>query len=572
MKKTIAAILSILMIMSMMTSTAVFAQEAPEAEQIIDIDRADADTAPDEGSYTIVDNGQPLLEVMHVKEPAATAALGDGSTSGYYTAEFMIPESTSQVYLTGLTRDNVSEIRQAIIESYTGGGDFDLKNLGFIDAEKTREGDGDDYMCWAASTANILTYTGWAAQAGFDSADDLFETYIDAFENRGGNVRIATGWFINGISVNTLSQPREGTGNYLPQYNYRDLAEEINLRQNCAAQLATVFDRLKNGYGVSLSVDIYNSTGYEGSHAVTCWGFVTDVRYPNTSKQYYQSVFITDSDSDKYSVQGDTDRRDADDRMSLFTLEPEEQEEINTYRFNITSKQTAMISSAVTVMPFSEEIPYETDPDATLDMINDPDIELDPFVLTDDPDDYSTVTTFAPDTTIYYQPYMMNGAKADYYGDIFLRISVKDSQGNEIYTKNFINHNLRIPASAGLRYNKDSIKSSMPVGDYTITASFNAEHQTTEAHYFNNTRTIHFKIREQYLLGDANGDDVISTPDITKMQRILARMDHSMDEMMRQRCDINHSGDLALPDVTILQRKLARMEVAFPVGETRFYD
>ena len=572
MKKTIAAILSILMIMSMMTSTAVFAQEAPEAEQIIDIDRADADTAPDEGSYTIVDNGQPLLEVMHVKEPAATAALGDGSTSGYYTAEFMIPESTSQVYLTGLTRDNVSEIRQAIIESYTGGGDFDLKNLGFIDAEKTREGDGDDYMCWAASTANILTYTGWAAQAGFDSADDLFETYIDAFENRGGNVRIATGWFINGISVNTLSQPREGTGNYLPQYNYRDLAEEINLRQNCAAQLATVFDRLKNGYGVSLSVDIYNSTGYEGSHAVTCWGFVTDVRYPNTSKQYYQSVFITDSDSDKYSVQGDTDRRDADDRMSLFTLEPEEQEEINTYRFNITSKQTAMISSAVTVMPFSEEIPYETDPDATLDMINNPDIELDPFVLTDDPDDYSTVTTFAPDTTIYYQPYMMNGAKADYYGDIFLRISVKDSQGNEIYTKNFINHNLRIPASAGLRYNKDSIKSSMPVGDYTITASFNAEHQTTEAHYFNNTRTIHFKIREQYLLGDANGDDVISTPDITKMQRILARMDHSMDEMMRQRCDINHSGDLALPDVTILQRKLARMEVAFPVGETRFYD
>ena len=556
--------------MSMMTSTAVFAQEAPEAGQVIDIDRADAAAALDEQSYTIVDNGQPLLEVVHVKEPAATAALGDGSTSGYYTAEFMIPESTSQVYLTGLTRDNVSEIRQAIIESYTGGGNFDLRNLGFIDAEKTRE--GDDYMCWAASTANILTYTGWAALAGFDSADDLFETYIDAFENRGGNVRIATGWFINGISVNTLSQPREGTGNYLPQYNYRDLAEEINLRQNCAAQLATVFDRLKNGYGVSLSVDIYNSTGYEGSHAVTCWGFVTDVRYPNTSKQYYQSVFITDSDSDKYSVQGDTDRRDADDRMSLFTLEPEEQEEINTYRFNITSKQTAMLSAAVTVMPFSEEIPYETDPDATLDMINDPDIELDPFVLTDDPDDYSTVTTFAPDTTIYYQPYMMNGAKADYYGDIFLRISVKDSHGNEIYTKNFINHGLRIPSSAGLRYNKDSIKSTMPVGDYTITASFNAEHQTTEAHYFNNTRTIHFKIREQFLLGDANNDGAISTPDITKMQRILARLDHSMDDMMRQRCDINHSGDLALPDVTILQRKLARMEVAFPVGETRFYD
>ena len=119
MKKPIAALLSLLLIMSMMTSTAVFAQEAPEAEQVIDIDKADADTVPDEGSYTIVDNGQPLLEVVRVKEPAATAALYNGLTNGYYTAEFKIPESSYQVYLTGLTQDNVSEIRQAIIESYT---------------------------------------------------------------------------------------------------------------------------------------------------------------------------------------------------------------------------------------------------------------------------------------------------------------------------------------------------------------------------------------------------------------------------------------------------------------------
>ena len=103
MKKPIAALLSLLLIMSMMTSTAVFAQETTEAEQVIDIDRVDADTTPDTENYTIVDDGEPLLEVVHVKEPGATAALNDGVTNGYYTAEFMIPESSYQVYLTGLT-------------------------------------------------------------------------------------------------------------------------------------------------------------------------------------------------------------------------------------------------------------------------------------------------------------------------------------------------------------------------------------------------------------------------------------------------------------------------------------
>ena len=57
MKKTIATLLSVLLIMSVFTSTAVFAQEQPQAEQVIDIDALDADTVPDADSYTIVDDG-----------------------------------------------------------------------------------------------------------------------------------------------------------------------------------------------------------------------------------------------------------------------------------------------------------------------------------------------------------------------------------------------------------------------------------------------------------------------------------------------------------------------------------
>ena len=571
MKKLIALFLCMLIALSTLTATAVFAQEAPAEGTVITIE--EADTVSDTDSYVLTDDGEPVLKVVRVKEFGATAALSDTAANEYYTAEFMIPESDYSVFLTGLTQDNVGEIRQAIIGSYVEGEDFSLTNLGFIDAEKTGENDGDDNLCWAASTSNLLTYTGWAAQAGFDSADDLFEAFIDAFENKGGNVKFATGWFINGVSATGLSQPREGTGNYLPLYNYSDLVEELDLRSNCSGQLATVYDRLKSGYGVSLSLSIYGAEGYEGAHAVTCWGFVTDSRYPKTSKQFYKSIFTTDSDSHKYYVTDGKDRRDADDVMSLFALEPVEQEGTDTYRFDITQKQTALITTAVTIMPFSEDVPHETSPDATMDMINSPDIILDPFVLTDDPEQDNPVTTFTPNATIYYQPYMMNAANADYYGKLSLRVSVKNSQGNEVYSKVFTyNQNITISPNAGMRYNKESFNKKLPVGDYTITAVFNANHQTEEAYFFNNTRSIDFKVREQYLIGDIDGDEEVSAVDVTKFQRVIARMESDADDKMRQRGDVNENDGLDMLDVTFLQRYLAHTSIQYPVNELRFYD
>ena len=571
MKKLIALFLCMLIALSTLTATAVFAQEAPAEGTVITIE--EADTVSDTDSYVLTDDGEPVLKVVRVKEFGATAALSDTAANEYYTAEFMIPESDYSVFLTGLTQDNVGEIRQAIIGSYVEGEDFSLTNLGFIDAEKTGEKDGDDNLCWAASTSNLLTYTGWAAQAGFDSADDLFEAFIDAFENKGGNVKFATGWFINGVSATGLSQPREGTGNYLPLYNYSDLVEELDLRSNCSGQLATVYDRLKSGYGVSLSLSIYGAEGYEGAHAVTCWGFVTDSRYPKTSKQFYKSIFTTDSDSHKYYVTDGKDRRDADDVMSLFALEPVEQEGTDTYRFDITQKQTALITTAVTIMPFSEDVPHETSPDATMDMINSPDIILDPFVLTDDPEQDNTVTTFTPNATIYYQPYMMNAANADHYGKLSLRVSVKNSQGNEVYSKVFTyNQNITISPNAGMRYNKESFNKKLPVGDYTITAVFNANHQTEEAYFFNNTRSIDFKVREQYLIGDIDGDEEVSAVDVTKFQRVIARMESDADDKMRQRGDVNENDGLDMLDVTFLQRYLAHTSIQYPVNELRFYD
>ena len=569
MKKTIAALLSVLLFMSVFTSTAVFAQETTEAEQVIDIGTLDADTVPDADSYTIVDDGEPLLEVTRVKELGVTAAL-EKTASEYYTADFVLPDNGYQVYLTGLTKNNVDEIRQAIIAEYTNGKDFNLKNLGFIDAEKTWADDGDENMCWAASTANLLTYTGWAAQAGFGSTDDLFEALIKGFADEAGNIENATSWFLNGSIASGGAKKTPGTGGYLPRYSYTDLVEAFDLYNNCAEKLETVYDRLHSGYGASLSVNIFDVSGNMSGHAITLWGFVTDPRYPKTSEEFYKNILITDSDSDKYAVRDGKDRRDADDVMSLFALEAFHQNEISTYRFSISRSQTALLSEAKTVVPFSDAVPHETSSDATMDPSRYPDIVLDPFVLSDNDKDDNTLTTFLPNTDIYYQPHMMNVGGADYHGKLSLSVKVTDPQDNVEYKKDFLYpQDVTINALKGVMFNKESI--NLPVGDYVITASFNMDHSTTEAYYFNNTRSIRFKVRDQYRIGDADSNGIFDSSDVTKMQRVLAKLD-TIDEMYDKRCDIDGNGTVSITDATLALRYLARLDIKYPIDEIRICD
>lgn len=569
MKKTIATLLSVLLIMSVFTSTAVFAQETTETEQVIDIGTLDADTVPDADSYTIVDDGEPLLEVTRVKELGVTAAL-EKTSSEYYTADFVLPDNGYQVYLTGLTKNNVDEIRQAIIAGYTNGKDFNLKNLGFIDAEKTWADDGDENMCWAASTANLLTYTGWAAQAGFGSTDDLFEALIKGFADEAGNIENATSWFLNGSIASGGAKKIPGTGGYLPRYSYTDLVEAFDLYNNCAEKLETVYDRLHSGYGASLSVNIFDDSDNMSGHAITLWGFVTDPRYPKTSEEFYKNILITDSDSDKYAVRDGKDRRDADDVMSLFALEAFHQNEISTYRFSISQSQTALLSEAKTVVPFSDAVPHETSSDATMDPSRYPDIVLDPFVLSDNDKDDNTLTTFLPNTDIYYQPYMMNVGGADYFGKLSLSVKVTDPQDIVVYEKNFrYGQDVTINALNGVMFNKESI--NLPVGDYIITASFNMDHSTTEAYYFNNTRSIRFKVRDQYRIGDADSNGIFDSSDVTKMQRVLAKLD-TIDEMYDKRCDIDGNGTVSITDATLALRYLARLDIKYPIDEIRICE
>ena len=51
----------------------------------------------------------------------------------------------------------------------------------FADADKTEQGDTN--MCWGAAAANLITWSGWAADE-----DDTFDIFKDHFKDKAGYV------------------------------------------------------------------------------------------------------------------------------------------------------------------------------------------------------------------------------------------------------------------------------------------------------------------------------------------------------------------------------------------------
>ena len=67
------------------------------------------------------------------------------------------------------------------------------------------------------------------------------------------------------------------------------------------------------------------------------------------------------------------------------------------------------------------------------------------------------------------------------------------------------------------------------------------------------------------LLGDVDGDGMITALDATWIQRRLARMDvANFNEIA---ADADGDGNLTALDATWIQRKLARLNVPYPIGE-----
>ena len=598
---------------------AVYAQEAQptgeitgsgdvENETPIEVDVAEAEDVPVDGSFTLTDDGEPVLEVKHQNELAVTGAYDGTMMNGFYTADFVMPDTGYNVFLTGLTKNNVARIKKAIIDNYVEGKLFEMKNLGFIDVEKTWYGGDDGLMCGPAAASNMLVGSGWAAQAGFTNSDDVFEAMLDAFPNQGTAEETVISWFFSGITSGSYDSP--GFKGYLPQYDYEnnDMMEYFGDFDN---QIGTIYNRLHEGYTASISLYLYRfeDHGRFGAHAVTLWGFVTDPSYPADSKEHYKYIFVTDSDSNL--AKKGKDRRTAPDVMSMIPIEYKNLYEKGWgYWYSDPPVCDVRIYGATTLRPYSPDIPYETSPDATLDRTKDPDVLIDSLILTDEPKEkerfdyldneeqvfdehfwwweyepyYARVsnrstpkTEFSSDATIYFCPYLINKADEDYVNwddgeNNYTRLTVTDAQGEVVLQKSY---NIPIAHGNGIisdySHTKDgvlyySFKAQLPPGDYTATIEFNPNHTVPEALYMNNTKSVNFTVREPQLLGDTDGDGEITIFDVTQIQRVLAGLKNPTASI-KKRGDVNQNDDLDVVDVTLLQRWLLGLDQELTIGK-----
>lgn len=540
--------------------------DAPDAEQMEDYD-----------SYELIISGETALTVEQREVPSLTK----GVPQVYYSASFELPGTTGLAHLYGLSADNIEEIQHKLINSYVSGANFDIEDMSFIDTEKTRDEDMDDLMCWAATSSNMLTYTGWAAVAGFDSTDDVFEAYIDSFENKGGHILFGIYWFFNGSDPykaflasgieEGAAAATPGTGKYLPDYASDMLANIVELDGAGAAGMTSLGEHLEQGCGIGVSLALYHNGGSAGGHAVTCWGFIEDTSVNSDDPARYTHIFLTDSDSDE---QRDTDRRDAPNILNVYSLTADDS---GNYWFSIgedsTFRYDAMIADYTWLLPYSADLPKETDAGATRDKTTTADLCVsDCYIGTDFESDLVKLGKMESGTKFYHTPVLDNNSDVSYSGNTRIAATIKRADGTQVYTRN-LNTNLNMGSNGSVTYGKGiKVDDGLTEGDYTLTYVVNGNHSVTEAYYYNNTYSYSFKVRDSYLLGDLDKSGDIEITDATYVQRILAGYKTNLDGRAGERGMVTSSDDLSIVDATVIQRYLAGYKTKYPIKTKKLYN
>jgi len=154
------------------------------------------------------------------------------------------------------------------------------------DVNKSPANADDDYLCWAATAANVLAWGHWGTSAHPTSAS-IFQDFVEHWTDNAGYMSWAWKWWLNGSPppYNTYAYiDVAGGGNYFPEMSF-----SAYYRGASGGNLLTTLDAwMHQGYGVGLILRKGSS-----SHAVTAWGFSYD---STTTVPQYKGIFITDSD------------------------------------------------------------------------------------------------------------------------------------------------------------------------------------------------------------------------------------------------------------------------------------
>ena len=180
-----------------------------------------------------------------------------------------------------LTEENA----RLLLDAYEKGESVTLTDPGFIDAEKasnlvwgglpgdlgewvltddTREDVdwGDKLLCWAASTSDMLTMSGWnrLAREAFEDEDALFSLFVKSFYNDGGCQQDGIAWFFNG-SAEGIAAPKEDGEGYIQAYDPSELCRfySMDTGNDAFVPLDTARDAilsLRHGAAVGINITL----------------------------------------------------------------------------------------------------------------------------------------------------------------------------------------------------------------------------------------------------------------------------------------------------------------------------
>ena len=278
--------------------------------------------------------------------------------NGYYSVKFTLSaEDNTEVFLTGLSDSNLDMVQEKLISAKLENAQFTMESLDFIDAEKTNmPNDGDNELCWAAATSNIIHYTGWGEKAGFNSTDDLFDMFRDSFTDMPGNAFYGLEWFFNGTynpkKWDGWAQVKDygNSGKYFAKYASDCVTDCIYIDHN-HANIKSVTDALENGSGVGITVGWINDDGERnGGHVITVWGYICDKDFSEKDIEYYKSLIISDSDSDE---QEDTNRRTAPNKLKVLNMTPFTTGNYDTWKFD---GYGGVLENAAELKPYSDTL------------------------------------------------------------------------------------------------------------------------------------------------------------------------------------------------------------------------
>jgi hypothetical protein len=157
----------------------------------------------------------------------------------------------------------------------------------FADADKTAVGDLN--MCWSAAAANLLVWTGWAADE-----DDVFDLFRAHFEDTPGYVYDALSY-------------------YFANYETGVSAEMVSVRETRSHMLLDfIVSAVHEGQGVALKIGY---PGKEIGHFLTIYGY----RYLADEDNFI--LYFTDSDDGLHQMrQFKVEWNDADNRWEIQNL------------------------------------------------------------------------------------------------------------------------------------------------------------------------------------------------------------------------------------------------------------